>query len=664
MSARFYRQNIAQYNPLSFEEMAYAPTMMRALHDQMDMGYSTLNTEFGDYNALNSDRQFLEDQINPAREQLNTLADDLAKNGFDRNKMSDLRKLKAQKDKMFGQSGVVGQAQAKYQQFVESSERIRDQFKNAPGIAESIISEMANSPGMAYDESGNLNNTSLNIPSYVKHYDAKEINDILNSQIDNIKDTLIKDLGFENLGSISSIQDLWRSGQIDGRKAKDVADVLMAQLSPEVKQSARQYGARVLGDADLGEQYLFNQIAGAAQGRATEKRNTKYQVITNEQRKLEAAKNNSLEGLTRTPGPAITREMDDVLDKAGLTFSDNGNDIVESTTMSQDIRKFFDEKSVGIFGGWHFINRGVDELGEFGEIIADDPSILLHINNPLVMGEKINNSIKSVSMKEKIYKEQQQAIKKDMTESVANYKDAYPELNAKSNKEVYDLVLQSRNNLSTIYSDVIAPKDIDLSRINDQILGKGSGTGDLFRREIYVQGQGLGTGDEFIEKLGYDSFADFKENGNPQMEAGVIFAGKSPGSFVLNAVDSDGNPVTAEVQSNKEIANNAQLPNAMLKKVQKGEIFKEIPANDNSEDALSLYKQVKQPDEGNSMYFMFDVNKQQPYYIEAPSGMTPSDVRNFAETNENEKYTLSEAINTSISTIFYGQGGSADILRK
>ena len=73
MAARNYRQNIAQYNPLSFEELAYAPTMMRANHDALEQAYSTVNTELGQFNALSQDQDFGQQAIDRFSKQFNSI---------------------------------------------------------------------------------------------------------------------------------------------------------------------------------------------------------------------------------------------------------------------------------------------------------------------------------------------------------------------------------------------------------------------------------------------------------------------------------------------------------------------------------------------------------------------------------------------------------------
>lgn len=290
MAQRFYRQNIALYNPLSFEEMLFAPSMMRQKHDALDAALMDTQTSLGQFNALSQDRDFAQQAVDPVSQELNQMAEQLAKEGFNNQSMSSFRKLKTQRDKLFSPTGEVGIAQSRLAQFQEKAKELKEQYKDNPEIANFYINQLAQSPGLQRDIDGNIINQGLNPINNVRHYDAKEINDILNSQIDNIKDTLLQDFGFQKVGNISSIQDVYKQGQLEGRTASEINQILLSQLSPEVIRSAQQYGMATMGSAEAGIQSLMNQVAGAASGRANQKLTSKYDIITNEEAKMDRQK--------------------------------------------------------------------------------------------------------------------------------------------------------------------------------------------------------------------------------------------------------------------------------------------------------------------------------------------------------------------------------------
>lgn len=287
MAARFYKQNIAQYNPLSFEEMLFAPSLMRKQHDALDASLAETQTALGNYNVLSQDQDFVNQAVDPVSQELTGMAEQLAKQGFSQQNMSQFRKLASQKNKLFSPTGEVGIAQSRLAAFQTKVKELKETYKDNPEIANYYINQLTKSPGLMRDEQGNLVNQSLASINNVRHYDAKQISDMLNSQIDNIKDTLIKDYGFGKTGSISSIQDVYREAQLTGRSAEEVNKILLAQVSPEVVRSAQQYGLVTMGSAEAGVQSLMNQVAGAAQGRASMNLDSNYQIVTNEDRKFD-----------------------------------------------------------------------------------------------------------------------------------------------------------------------------------------------------------------------------------------------------------------------------------------------------------------------------------------------------------------------------------------
>jgi hypothetical protein len=281
---RYSNQAVAAYNPMSMQELAFAPTFLRQRHDQAAEALSQLDVQSGQYDVLNQYQPIANQLVDPLQKEIQALADRLATEGINKSQaIPQAMKLKSQYSNLFGQSGGIGQLQSATQQYRAQAEEIKKFFEKNPELARGAMAELQ--AGEAKLNDGKLELGQIGTPNYVRHYDAKEVNDILNSQIDNIKDTTLKSLGFSNVGNISSVQDIYRQGQIDGRSADEVTAILMSQLSPEVIQSAKQYGRYALGDEKIGVDLLKQQIQGAAVGRANQTLKESYNVITNEDRK-------------------------------------------------------------------------------------------------------------------------------------------------------------------------------------------------------------------------------------------------------------------------------------------------------------------------------------------------------------------------------------------
>lgn len=647
---RYTTGPVAQYNPLSMDELAFAPTFLRQRHDQAQAQMMELDQMSNQYDVLDQYGVAANQLVQPFQQDIQSLAEQLATQGVQQSQaIPQAMKLKSQYNQLFGQQGGIGQLQARTQQYREQVKQIQEQFKDNPELARGAINRL-NAGEAIVGEDGRLQLGQMQTPNYVRHYDAKEVNDILSKQIGNIKDTLLKDFGFQKVGSISSIQDVYRQGQLEGRDVEEITNILMSQLSPEIIQSAKQYGDFVLGDPSLGLESLKLQIEGAALGRASEKLNSRFNVYTNEDRKAAQERTSAL---TTSPGPLVTRTMSDVLSDAGLKFDASGNNIIDAPTTSQQIRQFFDNLSVGPFAGWKLINQGLDELG----VLLNNPTLALQLVNPTTSSVALNQITQNDKLAKELYQKTKDKIKEDMTNTVSQLKGAYPELSGLSNKDAYNIITEARNNFAAVYSDVVAPQDADFSYINRQILGTSNTIGDLERRQVFAGDQKLGTGKDLFKQLGYSNFKEFLEEGNPQMETGITFAGKTPASFVMNVLDKKGNSVTVNVESNKEFQAAGRVPNKMLEYIQKGDLFKEL------DEETSVRDFGVKADPGNKWYYIFDLEESSPQLVEAPKGLSPVEIRDFKLQNPDNVYNYSEAVNNGIQSIFYNTP-SGNLLRR
>jgi len=333
----------AQYNPMSMEELAFAPTFLRQRHDMAQQGLSELEQASNKYDVLDQYSPIAGELVQPFQQSVQGLAEQLASQGVNRSQaIPQAMKLKSQYQQLFGQQGAIGQLQSRTQQYREAVKQIQEQFKDNPEIARGVIKELQ--AGEATLQDGRLQLGEMQTPNYVRHYNAKEINDLINSQIDNIKDTLQKDFGFSRAGSISSIQDVYVQGQEMGRSFEEITGILMSQLSPEVINSAKQYGRYVMGDEAAGVANLMGQLQGAALGRARTERNTRYNVFTNEDKKAALANLSGMDTLqlpgarleTQAQNPFIEAKYENGIFKLGQKLSNDPSGIMNA--------KFYDSQ--------------------------------------------------------------------------------------------------------------------------------------------------------------------------------------------------------------------------------------------------------------------------------------------------------------------------------
>jgi len=150
---------------------------------------------------------------------------------------------------------------------------------------------------------------------------------------------------------------------------------------------------------------------------------------------------------------------------------------------------------------------------------------------------------------------------------------------------------------------------------------------------------------------------EFREKGKAQIVPAINIGGASAGGFVGHAVNSEGKAVQFSVESNKEFKTAALPANNLINKVEEGEMFQELP---NSESINSF---LIQPSEGNSMYYLFDMESQQPVLVEAPKKSTPQQVKQIMRTSP-ENVTNYIELSTNAKDIIFKDTNAGRLLSK
>jgi len=478
MAARYYQQNIAQYNPLSMEEMMFAPMQMRQRHDLMDQGISEIGTSLGQFDVLSQDTDFARQSVDPVQKELESLASELATRGYDHSKMSRLMKLKSQRERLFSPTGDIGLAQSRKQQVTQQAEQLRKQYEKNPEIANFYINQLMGAQGLMRDEQGNIINQGLPQLNNVRHYDAKEINDIFNTQLDNIKDTLIRDYGFKNIGGASSIQDIYKSGIDSGRSQQEVLEILTSQISPEILASAQQYGLVTTGDPDAGMEYLERAILGAATGRASLKRDTRYQVITNEDKKfMRDQKSNA---------PLWTMDFLEGIGVDPSQLPDLDTSVLENKVeIDQDPNAYLMD---GPNGKQMYVDGNGNPVKKINAQGRDGlrPGIKLVDYNPNMASEK----------------------RSDLAAINPSFKN-------KTDKEIIQTIKDFKTKVESSKVKTVRPVGENLNGIQTRIIGSKNRTGLLSARQIKIDGGTTGTFNNALQQLGYSSVEDFYDKGAP-----------------------------------------------------------------------------------------------------------------------------------------------------
>lgn len=239
MAARYYQQNIAQYNPLTMEEMMFAPMQMRQRHDLVDQGISEIGTSLGQYNALSQDQPFVQQSIDPVQQELDSLAQELATKGYDQSKMSRLLKLKAQREKLFSPTGDVGIAQSRQQQYTEEAKRLTEEFKD-PVIRNYALRQLGQTKGLQRGEDGSIINAGINSPNMVTDVTFSERQKAYNEILKNIQND--KRFAGMNINSLDAqgITNLITEKHLEYKDVNDIFATLLTAIPKEIFASEKQ----------------------------------------------------------------------------------------------------------------------------------------------------------------------------------------------------------------------------------------------------------------------------------------------------------------------------------------------------------------------------------------------------------------------------------------
>jgi hypothetical protein len=505
---RYTSSPVAMYNPLSINELAFAPTFLRQRHDQAAQSLSDLGIASGQYDVLDQYAPIASQLVDPLQNNINELASQLATQGINKSRaIPEAMKLKSQYSNLFGQSGGIGQLQSATKQYRDQIQQIQKFFEKNPELARGAIAELQ--AGQASLQDGRLQLGQMQTPNYVRHYDTKEINDILNSQIDNIKDTTLKSLGFSNVGSISSVQDVYRQGQIDGRTKEEITQILMSQLSPEVIQSARQYGRYALGDENAGLKSLQNQIEGAAAGRANQTLRDSYSIVGNDL-KLYAAKK-QMDAEMAIPFRMPTGRINDAATNpfADIKLDETGN--INTEKLDPEY--------------WRSQGQVVKR--------PDGSFEVFKLSGTGASKSKIFDSKVS------------QEFVQQTGQKFLDIKNSNPELAGLSNKEALERINQYQKNISQ-RADVAFMGTLDKPRkdaLSNQVIAM------MPNVSVYgPEGKG-GTLDETVQQLGFKDYRDFAENGKDSFTGLTLFGPQGKPAYTYTVTGNDGKRTTMYVEA-------------------------------------------------------------------------------------------------------------------
>lgn len=342
---RYTQLPVAQYNPMSMQEMAFAPTFLRERHDATSQALSDLETSSNQYDVIDPYRVVANQIVNPLQEGISSVSEQLATKGVaNSSAIQDAMKLKSQYTQAFGPSGAIGQLQGASKNYREKAAQIQEFFKDSPDIANYILAKLK--PGEATYDKGQLQLGQMNTPNYVKDIPQQEILDRMDKAAASLKASDFGDYGIEGVQSLGGFDDLVTLASGEGVTAQRAMGLMDSLLSQEEKASIAQRGQLYGLSPEESIASFRNQLAGIANQRQYEKTSRNRIKITDEIGLASAKKLIDQSGLGALQLPGARMEILSETPFMNLKYvnnrivSNDKNSITSKLTDLSDIDKF------------------------------------------------------------------------------------------------------------------------------------------------------------------------------------------------------------------------------------------------------------------------------------------------------------------------------------
>lgn len=192
-------------------------------------GFTHLNNP-SDIALAKKVREYQSDVVNSAAEE--------AQKGNVAGYMQSLRSGMQRLTELRGPGGPIEALESRVKQKKIRDQKLKEFFKDAPLVAEYYINNRP-LPDIQYDPANKTYNPISEEGRIFKHYTGSEINEFFNKNLDNIKDTLLKD-GIVSKKALNSITDLWTFKKVMGRNFEDVFQTLASVVPEDIKMSLLQ----------------------------------------------------------------------------------------------------------------------------------------------------------------------------------------------------------------------------------------------------------------------------------------------------------------------------------------------------------------------------------------------------------------------------------------
>lgn len=279
---RYTQAPVAYYNPMSFNELAFAPTFLRQRHDTAAQQLSDLETLSQQYDVLNQYQPVANQLTQPLQQGIESLANELATKGIAGSRaIPEAMKLKSQYSSLFSPTGGIGQLQSATKNYRDQVQEINKFFEKSPELARYITGQLA--PGQASLQDGQLQVGQMNIPTYVQDIPESEILKDLNDAASKLKASDFGDLGITNVQGLGNGFDqvitLASQKGVTGQRAMNLITGMVGQ---DRWNSILQRGAMMGMTPEQTQQNFLNKLKNVASSNAYVDTNLSRMKVTDE----------------------------------------------------------------------------------------------------------------------------------------------------------------------------------------------------------------------------------------------------------------------------------------------------------------------------------------------------------------------------------------------
>lgn len=547
---RYTKTEPARFDPMSLQEMMLVPAYKRQQHDTLDESRSLLETNLAQYDSLDVHSDLLKTEQQKLYDKLQAQTELLNKEGFNPNSKSQFLKLNKEYQQAISPTGPIGKIQGAKKAYAQTfNDYIEDAVKNKKWSREDAIrnwNRFVKDNYTGFDERGNVTNIGqYGAPEKIELMQKlKDVKSILGEQV--VKELTAGNYSFarQEDGSLAVVNKSGR--RIETSNSPNIQSA-MNMLSSELSDPNSAWNQSIMFEGVDPLKYQEQVVNGLNAMVTTKVQDNRSQNIS-----FSGVENTNKNGTEIAEGFVQGISL-----KEGKIFNGIVNSITKDLQFDPTSGKLIKPK----FGGntYNSYEEKIKSLEDKGYKVLEDDKGDKYIYETTNTGR------------------QRTYINKDVNHVINDFekiKKESPFLSTLTDAEAAKVLTDYSTNLQSNFIDVVTPVGAIPEWLNTTTFGEKNGEGigsTIHQKGVTINGKQI-TYDQVYKDLGFDNYAEFKENGQPSIQGYSRVAGK----YVATVKDSNGNPKTMFIEGdeilNRTQSNTMELSNLILQGTEFSEI--------------------------------------------------------------------------------------------